>query len=105
MTFGESWKLQPNTAEEVKEVETIEGKRARLNRFAYESPLVKAVFDSARYRGLSGDDTMTWLAYEALLRVEQLESLLLDIHGKGIPPIYLVSQECKGGDNSGTVST
>ncbi len=74
----DDWKLEPQTEEETKECETIEGMRKRLNRYSRVNPTTRAVFDAAYYRGLSGDDTMTWLAFEALRRLERLENLMLE---------------------------
>jgi len=71
-------KLAPATAEEKAECETPEGMRRRLFKYSYDHPMVKNVMDAARYRGLSGDDTMTWLAFEALCRLEHMEELVLD---------------------------
>ena len=53
--------------------------RARITQYAYRGDsLSKAVLESARYRGLSGDDTMTWLAFEALKRAEYFEEIVLE---------------------------
>lgn len=78
-------KLTPETADDVREVETIQGKRKRLYRFSRDNALVNAVMMNAAARGLSGEDTMTWLAYEALLRVEMLEGQILDGLERAIP--------------------
>ena len=71
-------KLKPLTAEEVKEVSTVEGMRRRIQRYAHDDSLTRHVFDSAYYRGLSGEDTMTMLAYHALLDREQFRELVLE---------------------------
>lgn len=65
--------LNPQTAEDVNQEETIQGMRQRLFRYQRENPLVKTVMDAAHYKGLSGEDTMTWLAYEAIKRLEFIE--------------------------------
>lgn len=83
----DKWKLEPQTDEEKKECETVEGMRRRLQLYGRENPMVKVVFDAAYYRGLSGEDTMTWLAFEALRRIEQLERLLLNDAMLRPPPL------------------
>lgn len=73
-------KLKPETAPEVTECADPRGMRKRLQEYAYRGsePIVKAIFDAARYQGLSGEDTMTWLAFEALKGLEQYKGMLLD---------------------------
>ena len=80
MTMFGAMKLKPETAEEVNECATPDGMRRRLQEYAYRGgePMVKAIFDAARYRGLSGEDTMLWLAFEALQGLERLKGLLLN---------------------------
>jgi len=72
--------LKPETAEEVTECADPRGMRKRLLEYSYRGgePMVRAILDSARYRGLSGEDTMTWLAFEALKSMEQLKGLILN---------------------------
>lgn len=84
------WKLEPQTKEEARECETIEGMRKRLNRYSRVNPMTRAVFDAAHYRGLSGDDTMTWLAFEALRRLERLEGLMLEQAMRSPHPLVFV---------------
>ena len=80
MSFPGEMKLRPETATEVTECVDPLGMRARLLEYSYRGgePMVKAIFDSARYRGLSGEDTMTWLAFEALKGMEHLKELILN---------------------------
>lgn len=70
-------KLRPETAEELKQSCDPRGIRRRLAEYSYDNPLVHAVFSGARAQGYSGEDTMTVLAYEALLRLEQYEEAAL----------------------------
>lgn len=70
--------LKPVTAEELREAETPNGIRKRLQRYARGNSLTHAVFNAAYAQGLSGEDTMTVLAYNALLRLEALEQRLLN---------------------------
>ena len=89
-------KLKPETAAEVNEVATVQGMRKRLNEYAYRggNPMVKAIMDSARYRGLSGEDMMTWLAYEALIGYEHLQGLILeDAMRSPHPPLIMVKDK------------
>ena len=70
-------KLKPETAEEVKEVETIEGIRKAINRYARDNPLVRSCEDAAWHMGWNGEDKMTYLAYHALLKAEKMEEMVL----------------------------
>ena len=74
-------KLKPETAEEITDCATPDGMRRRLQQYAYRGgePMVKAVFDMARVRGLSGEDMMTILAFEALKGLEHYKAIVLDI--------------------------
>jgi len=70
--------IKPETAQEIKECAEIQGMRKRITEYGYRGDaLTRNVLESARYQGLSGDDTMTWLAFEALKRAEQLEDMVL----------------------------
>lgn len=77
--FHGAMKLKPHTAEEVTDCATPDGMRRRLQEYAYHGaePIVKVIFDAARYRGLSGEDTMVWLAFEALQGMEKYKELVL----------------------------
>ncbi len=77
MTWDHGMRLRPSAAEETKECQTPNGIRKRLQEFSRENPLVRHVFDASRYHGFSGEDTMTVLAYEALVRLEQYEMAAL----------------------------
>ena len=70
--------LEPRTAQEVTECETPNGIRQRLMRCSYENPLVRAVYCAADAAGLSGEDRMTVLAFEALRRLEIAEDRILE---------------------------
>jgi len=71
--------IKPETAEEVTECADPRGMRKRILEYGYRGDsMTKAILDSARYRGLSGEDTMTWLAFEALKKAEHLEGLILN---------------------------
>ena len=78
--FPGEMKLKPETAEEINECADPRGMRKRLQEYAYRGgePIVKAVLDAARYQGLSGEDTMTWLAFEALKGMEQYKRMVID---------------------------
>lgn len=62
--------------------------RKRLWKYSLHDSLVKTVFDTARYRGLSGEDMMTILAFEALRQREKLMDDMLDrAMREPMPPI------------------
>lgn len=78
-SFGEM-QLKPETAAEIEDCTTPDGMRRRLRQYSYRGAeaMVKAIFDAAEYRGMSGEDKMTWLAFEALKGLERCKSLLLE---------------------------
>ena len=73
-------KLKPETAKEITDCVTPDGMRRRLREYSYRGgePMVKAIFDRAQIRGMSGEDTMTWLAFEALQGLEHIKALMLE---------------------------
>jgi len=91
MNFGEYGKLTPITAKEVSEVETIQGKRKRINDFSHYDPLVRAVFNSAYAQGLSGEDTMTLLAYAALIEYERMREIALEAASINPRPVVITT--------------
>lgn len=73
MTWPGDFKLKPETAEEVNECADPRGMRKRLMEYAYRGGrmgLVRAIQRAADAHGLSGEDRMTWLAFEALKALE-----------------------------------
>ena len=86
-------KLEPKTAQEVNECIDPRGMRKRLTEYAYRGGymyFVKAIFDHAEIQGLSGEDKMTWLAFEALKALEkvydaQIEQAMLNVRPPIIP--------------------
>jgi hypothetical protein len=64
--------------EQVKDAETPEEMRAELYRLQSYDPLVRAVMDSANYRGASAEDRYTVLAYNALKQLAEIKLHVLD---------------------------
>lgn len=87
--WGSGWRLKPETAADVEQESTIQGMRQRIYKFSRENSMVDAILMSAQARGLSGEDTMTWLAYETLKRVETLEELSLEHVRTHITPMVI----------------
>lgn len=88
MTWGDRWALRPETAADVEQESTVQGKRQRIYRYSRENSLTHALLRQSEAMGLSGEDTMTWLAYEALKRVEQLEAHFIEqINMSPTPPV------------------
>ena len=81
--------IKPETAQEVTECTDPRGMRKRILEYGYRGDsMTKAILDSARYQGFSGEDTMTWLAFEALQQAEHLEGLVLDeVMSRPMPPM------------------
>ena len=99
MRFPGDMTLKPETAEEVTECADPRGMRKRLLEYSYRGgePMVKAILDSARYRGLSGEDTMTWLAFEALKGLEDLKARFIDdMMLRPAPSFYIPSPSAAG---------
>ena len=79
MKFGfREMSLTPETAEEIRECETPDGMRRRLRRYSFSDALTRQVLDASEMRGLSGEDKMTWLAFEALKRLERYEEMAFE---------------------------
>lgn len=55
--------------------------------------LAKNCLTTARIAGFSGEDTMTLLAYHALLMLEQLNDRLLEFHNLDLRPRVFVKPE------------
>ena len=73
-------KLKPETAQEINDCATPDGMRRRLREYSFRGgeSMVKAIFASADYRGMSGEDKMTWLAFEALQVLERFKELVME---------------------------
>ena len=80
------WDINPVSAEEVK---TIEGMRKRIQEYARYDSMTRAVMDTAYHRGLSGEDTMTMLAYHALCSREKLFDAALERSYLDMPPLII----------------
>ena len=92
--FPGDMKLKPHTAAEVTDCATPDGMRRRLREYSYRGgePIVKAIMKAAAVRGLSGEDTMTWLAFAALQGLEHYKELILErTMREPFPPIVCSS--------------
>jgi hypothetical protein len=63
---------RPESAEEVSDAESIAGMRRAILRGARNSSLIRQCLDVAQSRLLSREEIYVFLAYEALLRLEEL---------------------------------
>jgi hypothetical protein len=63
---------RPESAEEVSDAESIAGMRRAILRGARNSSLIRHCLDVAQSRLLSREEIYVFLAYEALLRLEEL---------------------------------
>lgn len=86
---GRNMKITPDmTIEtEVKEVETIQGIRERIQRFTEHDPLTARVLEVARANNMTAQDAMVLLAYHALMKIETLEELVLKIAQGSVEPV------------------
>lgn len=69
--------INPQGPVEHGECATPAGMRARINRYRHDDYLTCYVLDIADREGLSGEDRMTLLAFEALRRMETLQDRAL----------------------------
>ncbi len=94
MKFPGTMTLKPATAQEVTDCTTPDGMRRRLREYAFRGsePIVKAIFDAAEIRGLSGEDTMTWLAFEALKGMELYKEMVMDQAMLRPPPPIIIKR-------------
>ena len=91
--FNDDYQFAPATAQDVTECATIEGMRKRIQQYARHEPMVRAVYDSCYYEGRNGEDTMTMLAFHALLDRERFKKLLLDQSMMSLsPPQVLINE-------------
>lgn len=74
--MNQYYTLKPETEQEKKDAETINGKRQRIRTHQYHDMLTANIMDRARYEGLSGEDTYVMLAYAALLDRERLQAVI-----------------------------
>ena len=82
--------------------ESIRTMRRRIDDISRESPIVHNVLSASRYAGLSGEDTMTYLAHEAIRRMLHLEKVLLDANAmRPAPPVVLDASSLHQGDSHG----
>jgi hypothetical protein len=85
--------IDPKTAEETKDAETPAGMRRRILQYSREDPMVRQVLDMARYHGMSGEDTYTVLAFNALRDRERFMDQVLDWHATHVPPYVIPKPE------------
>jgi hypothetical protein len=70
--------LKPTTAEEVRLSETPEGMRTLLSKHRLEDPMVYALYQMAAARHLGILDTMTVVAYHAVIRYEEMLNRMIN---------------------------
>ena len=85
-----NFNIDPKTEEERKQCEPVAGMRQRIQRYSEEDSLTRSITRAAYHLGLSGEDTMTWLAFEALRRIEHMEQLLLDHKINHVAPMTII---------------
>jgi hypothetical protein len=61
---------KPKTAEQINVEADINGMRLAILKGSRDSALIRSCLDTARYAGLSGEDTYALLAYHALIHLE-----------------------------------
>lgn len=89
--------LKPESQEDVKLAETINGKRALIRRYGWHDNLVHRILTLAEREGWSGEDTMTMIAYHALLEREEMREMLVN-HAMTTPAkhIHIQSRPVEG---------
>lgn len=68
--------MRKRITEAARGYDRLDGKPART--FTPAAALMRNTLDASRYLGWSGEDTMTALAYHALLQVEKLTDMVLE---------------------------
>ena len=81
-------KLAPETKGEQEMAGTPDGRRILLHRYSHYDTLTRSVMNCAEHLGLSGEDTMVLLAFEALRDRERLLDAALN-HYMLLPPLPL----------------
>ena len=86
-------------AAELKEVTTPTEMRAEIFRFQYHDPIVRAVMDTADYKGLNAEDRYTMLAYYALMEKIKTTNRLLEFARADTRPLIMTldTDEARGG--------
>lgn len=77
--------------EQVKEATTPEEMRAELFRLKHYDPLVRAVWDSADYGGMSAEDRYTILAYHAVKSKNEAQQQVLEFSSCLVRPLIVPS--------------
>jgi hypothetical protein len=70
----------------------LDGKPAPGYLMSNASSLAKAVLNDAEYRGLSGEDAMTALAFHALIKYEEAMDRLLNIARNNTDKVFIVGK-------------
>lgn len=93
--FYHNKRLMPDdaTSEQLKKLETVDGMREALKAHAMHSPLVRRVFDIARYQGMSEEDTMVFLAFHAVCHGERMGDMYQQRMQRETVPYMLVRGE------------
>ena len=79
---------------ELLDVDTVEKMREELFKASYYDPLIRQVFDMANYKGLSGEDRYTLLAYHAMKKLNVfIKATLDDMKYRTTPQSILVLKD------------
>jgi hypothetical protein len=93
MKYLRQMNLTPTNDHDAEECQFPRGIRRRLHEYSHHDQLTRAVFISAEAQGLSGEDTMTLLAFEALKRLQILEDRQIDIAMRSPTPTLIFNDE------------
>lgn len=80
---------KPGHVEQVKSAVTMDEMRKELFRMSFHSPMVRSAFDSAKYAGLSGEDTYAMLSYSILSVYQKLYAAHVMDYLCKVPPQIL----------------
>lgn len=76
------------------EVPSLDDMRKAIAHGGLDSHLIRGTLNSARYRGLSGEDTYVLLAYQALIHLESTHKRLMKMVSlTPMPPIVMREED------------
>jgi hypothetical protein len=79
--------------EPIKDAETPNEMRAEFERLRNYDPLVRSVFDMARYSGMSGEDKYVVLAYHAIRQFKHMQKLHLNNVMTTVGPNFFIKDK------------
>lgn len=83
----------PESAEAVNEAATFQGMRKAIFKASFESSLIRHCIDKCLVGGASGEEMYVMLAYQALLRLEQVNAEYMSMIERTPMPPWIKTAE------------